>query len=121
MRLIDVDEIKLPQGFFEKVDNVPKFYEWLGTLPTVDAEPTEEQVKEYCRKRNLVVVDSELFNEMKARWSETVKHGHWKPFTTEQGLTLGVYCSECKQFLLMNPTPYCPNCGAKMDGGERRC
>ena len=37
MRLIDVDEIKLPQGFFEKVDNVPKFYEWLGTLPTVDA------------------------------------------------------------------------------------
>lgn len=39
MRLIDVDEIKLPQGFFEKVDNVPKFYEWLGALPTVDAEP----------------------------------------------------------------------------------
>ena len=38
MRLIDVDEIKLPQGFFEKVDNVPKFYEWLGTLPTVDVD-----------------------------------------------------------------------------------
>lgn len=37
MRLIDADEIKLPKGFFEKVDNVPKFYEWLGTLPTVDA------------------------------------------------------------------------------------
>lgn len=37
MRLIDADEIKLPKGFFEKVDNVPKFYEWLDTLPTVDA------------------------------------------------------------------------------------
>lgn len=37
MRLIDADEIRLPHGFFEKVDNVPKFYEWLGTLPTVDA------------------------------------------------------------------------------------
>lgn len=60
MRLVDVDEIKLPQGFFEKVDNVPKFYEWLGTLPTVDAEPTEEQVKEYCRKRCLVM-DTELY------------------------------------------------------------
>ena len=39
MRLIDVDELKLPRGFFEKVDNVPKFYEWLDTLPTVDAVP----------------------------------------------------------------------------------
>lgn len=37
MRLVKVDEIKLPQGFFEKIDNVPKFYEWLDTLPTVDA------------------------------------------------------------------------------------
>lgn len=39
MRLIDTDEIKLPQGFFEKIDNVPKFYEWLNGQPTVDAEP----------------------------------------------------------------------------------
>ena len=38
MRLIDVDAIKLPRGFFEKVDNVPKFYEWLDTLPIVDTE-----------------------------------------------------------------------------------
>ena len=46
-RLIDADEIKLQKGFFEKVDNVPKFYEWLGTLPTVDAV---EVVKcENCR------------------------------------------------------------------------
>jgi hypothetical protein len=39
MRLIDADEIKLLQGFFEKIDNVPKFYEWLDEQPTVDAEP----------------------------------------------------------------------------------
>ena len=38
-RLIDADKIKLPQGFFEKVDNVPKFYEWLDEQPTVDAVP----------------------------------------------------------------------------------
>ena len=36
MRLIDADAIELPKGFFEKVNNVPKFYEWLNTIPTID-------------------------------------------------------------------------------------
>lgn len=36
MRLIDADVIKIPKGFFEKVDNVPKFYDWLDDQPTVD-------------------------------------------------------------------------------------
>ena len=39
MRLIDIDAVKLPEGFFEKVDNVPKFYDWLNSLPTIDAVP----------------------------------------------------------------------------------
>lgn len=39
MRLINVDELKLPQHFFETVDNVPKFYEWLNEQPTIDAVP----------------------------------------------------------------------------------
>lgn len=38
-RYIDADAIKLEKGFFEKVDNVPKFYEWLGKQPTIDAVP----------------------------------------------------------------------------------
>lgn len=38
-RLIDANAIKLEKGFFEKVDNVPKFYEWLSEQPTVDAVP----------------------------------------------------------------------------------
>lgn len=37
MSLIDTDRITLPEGFFEKVDNVPKFYEWLSNIPTADA------------------------------------------------------------------------------------
>ena len=41
MRLIDADVIKIPKGFFEKVDNVPKFYEWLDDQPTVEAEPVK--------------------------------------------------------------------------------
>ena len=41
-RLVDADVIKLPKGFFEKVDNVPKFYEWLNSFPTiVPAERSE--------------------------------------------------------------------------------
>lgn len=37
MRLIDADEIKLEKGFFENINNVPKFFEWLGKQPTIDA------------------------------------------------------------------------------------
>lgn len=37
MRLIDADAIKLPKGFFEAVDNVPKFYEWLDDQSTINA------------------------------------------------------------------------------------
>ena len=36
MRPIDADAIRLPKGFFEEVDNVPKFYEWLSEQPTID-------------------------------------------------------------------------------------
>lgn len=35
-RLIDADAIKLEKGFFEKIDNVPKFFEWLGKQPTIN-------------------------------------------------------------------------------------
>lgn len=81
---------------------------------TVNAEPTEEQVKEYCRKRCLAIVDSELFNEMK------VKHGYWarRPLWKNEPLeytTANYYrCSVCN-----HPswaiTDYCPHCGSKMD------
>ena len=39
MRPIDADAIKLQKGFFEEVDNVQKFYEWLNKLPTVAPQP----------------------------------------------------------------------------------
>lgn len=51
--------------------------------------------------------------------AEPIRHGHWKPYKTEQGRTVGIYCSECGQFLLMNATPSCPYCRAKMDEEEQ--
>lgn len=79
--------------------------------PTVDAEPTEEQVKEYCRKRCLVIVNSELFNEMKARWSAVpVKPGHW----VKNGDRY-CECSVCHhEGNISGQDNYCWFCGAKM-------
>ena len=46
-----------------------------------------------------------------------VQHGRWEPQTNN-----GVYefgCTECGYFpgIKFWKSPYCPNCGAKMDGG----
>jgi len=43
MRLIDADAVKLPKGYFENVTTVPRFYEWLDTLPTIDAVPVKHR------------------------------------------------------------------------------
>lgn len=50
-----------------------------------------------------------------------VTHGHWEKHTKMHGF---VYCSACKdvyldaEWLADGKWGYCPNCGAKMDGGE---
>lgn len=138
MRLIDADKLRkdvidLPDLYNGFSDTYDKAYilDLVDEQPTVEAEPTEEQVKEYCRKRCLVVVSSELFNEMKARWGrDNTKHGHWisacqtkfdKLFFPQM-----FKCSVCGNYLDFDginagrgDTNYCPHCGAKMDG-ERR-
>lgn len=45
--------------------------------------------------------------------AEPVRHGHW-----EKTITWWIYCSVCGSEPPNEcncPTPYCPNCGAKMD------
>lgn len=54
-----------------------------------------------------------------------VRHGRWED-STDEWLGTDVYtCSKCREsYVLVEGTPkenlwhYCPNCGAKMDGGE---
>lgn len=38
-------------------------------MPTIEPTITYEQVKEYCRKRCLVIVTAETFNDMNAIWN----------------------------------------------------
>lgn len=94
-RLIDANAIKLEKGFFEKVDNVPKFYEWLGKQPTVDA---------------VQVVHSSwsVFAEMDLREGRTGKH-----------ILVCRECGHTEKIHHSDKMPnYCQNCGAKMDGGK---
>ena len=53
-----------------------------------------------------------------------VRHGHWIPqFVSKRGLSNHFMCSECAKSTFtprkseMIKYAYCPNCGAKMDGG----
>lgn len=53
-----------------------------------------------------------------------IRHGHWikhieKPDWLEDDVEVFYNCSECGTSHWSISPPYCPNCGAKMDG-ERR-
>ena len=53
--------------------------------------------------------------------AEPVKHGRW--IEAENDLRISGYCSSCGWEAHMYEDdvigmPYCPNCGARMDGGE---
>lgn len=92
-RYIDVEKINLPEGFFNKVDNVPKFYEWVETLPTAD-------VRENVHARFV---------------SKIIKKTDWK------GQIQSYYqpnsCSNCNA-ALTGEENFCPNCGADMREGR---
>ena len=45
-----------------------------------------------------------------------VVHGRWTPLQ-KNGFAFGVTCSECNT-TWDDKSNYCPNCGAKMDGGN---
>ena len=48
---------------------------------------------------------------IEALQAEPVKHGEWE---TRKGIE---YCSECNKSMMWQSN-FCPNCGAKMDGGK---
>lgn len=46
-----------------------------------------------------------------------VGHGLWAPVNKIDPIS-GYRCSKCRRRVGFDLTPYCPNCGAKMDGGD---
>ena len=89
----------------------------VNNLPPVQPEPTDEQVKEYCKRRCLHVVTADFFESTKPQ-----RLGYWikhiDPFNGEQ-----YECSECGVLWeFADGTPedneayFCPKCGARMKG-----
>lgn len=67
-----------------------------------------------AQNRMLSIIQRDLLT-MPAADVTPVVHGRW----IEEG-SLIITCSECKRGynLIAKFTNYCPNCGAKMDGGD---
>ncbi len=60
----------------------------------------------------------EMFDEVPAADVASVVHGRWIP-TEHPFMNECEDCSNCGyRTVYGNDYPYCPNCGAKMDGGD---
>lgn len=73
----------------------------------------------YCNKQSCPILNAPAADV------QEVKHGEWKSFHSEDTLYNSYYCSACGHErdigMVVSPTTefkYCPNCGAKMDGGN---
>lgn len=74
----------------------------------------------YCLTKAITSIE-----EAPAADVQEVKHGEWKSFHSEDTLYGSYYCSACGHgqdigmiISLTTEFKYCPNCGAKMDGGN---
>lgn len=64
---------------------------------------------------------------MKAKWMARKYHWNQRKPNVQEGVWAcvnkidpisGYRCSKCRHIVGFDLTPYCPNCGAKMDGGD---
>lgn len=109
------------------VDGLEFCINHLSTMPSAQSEVTEEDVKEYCRKRCLSIVDSALLKKYASAQPEQ-KKGQW----IHKGGGSFI-CSDCGELVGLNTYRserageiflYCPHCGADMKGGtihDRLC
>lgn len=59
----------------------------------------------------------QLLDEIPAADVTPVVHGVWVCVNKIDPIS-GYRCSKCRRMAGFDLTPYCPNCGAKMDGGD---
>lgn len=86
---------------------ISKAWKRLKAIPSVEVEPTEEQIKKYILDHNLT---HKVF--------EPVKRGKWIDETTDYENPI-FRCSACGVPSILD-APYCSNCGAKMGCEEKR-
>ena len=97
----------------------------LSHTPTVDVIPVDEirvDFRSLCLVNQEAILDVSICgkpNEVKLPFSKEVAevvHGRWD---VEVGMNYNKerICPVCKKCIESNFWNYCPNCGAKMDGG----
>lgn len=96
----------------------------IGVLEELPSIEPKKVVKDYCRPRNLMVVAAEDFHRLVEQMLQTIdvpdrKFGEWETeVRTIRGHKIAFFaCSVCGRNS-DDEYPYCPNCGAKMEGGE---
>ena len=60
---------------------------------------------------------AEYLDEIPAEDVQEVRHGKWEEIRDAYGQLEGWMCKECGREMKAKEN-YCPNCGARMDGGE---
>jgi formylmethanofuran dehydrogenase subunit E len=94
MRLIDADEL---QQIFNEVSTA------------LMREP--ELLKDIEHMVRAFLMTTEMIKDAPTIEAEPVKHEVWLPHK----ITASVKCSNCRR-VSPDETPYCPHCGARMDG-----
>lgn len=82
--------------------------------PLVDEADFKEDVSDDYKKGFYDFYNAVVKMLEKLKDDDFVQQGHWK-----YGEFDIPYCSECGHQIMPNKiSPYCPNCGARMDGEE---
>ena len=76
--------------------------------------------KAVCQAIADIVDVKDIINNTPVADVAPIRHGHW--VKEKPDVLIHWHCSVCKNcYYLEEPNAnYCPNCGAKMDGGEQK-
>lgn len=93
-----------------KLIDADALYEFMREK-TEDGSPAEQMIADLKNEHLRIMLDR--FATVDA---EPVRHGRWNIRTFDSPRE-GYYCSECGT-VEWRTSRFCPNCGAKMDGGD---